>query len=778
MTARSFDEREFLVQALDDGVAIWVPRDDRMLSLRARLLAMVVMATLVPAALMAMGSFQNRTNEIARAAIQMSRAVSDISNDLDGKILGTTQLLFGLARARNLDSREPGQCARFLSAVRTEYTRYTDLFTIETDGSLSCDSLQSGKNLNLVDRSYFKRAIAATDVVTLEPVFGRLTGIAVLQIAYPVRSETGNLRFILTASLDLQAFAEYHKKRLPKAMAIVIVDESGNVLVHSSGGSWYMPAKPTIADTNLVEFAITHRNAAAGEVVGADGRTQVWSVASLPAPRTSGLLFLVGESKDDLVAIANQNLARDLTILAAVSLLLFAGIWTLAERGISRQINRVSTMATKLTLGDLTARIPPPYPSGELGGLMMLLNGTAKSLEHQRTSIDDLRNKLHQAQKMEALGQLTGGIAHDFNNLLTVISGNSELLVEQLHDNEPLRMMAEMSLSASRRAAEHTKGLLAFARRQPLEPMVVDVNLLVSRMQPLLRGMLGQNIAITFVKGMNLWHSLVDPSQLEAAILNLCINARDAMEDGGRLSIETANKKFDKDAAAVADLNPGEYVMIIVSDTGSGISREYLDRVFEPFFTTKDVSKGTGLGLSMVYGFVKQSGGQAKIYSEVGQGTAIKMFLPKTSDAIDDVVDEEDVLLADLYGSEKILLVEDDALVRRHVEQQFIALGYLVTTAENGPAALAIIMRDRDIDLLFTDIVMPGGMNGRMLALRSADVRPDLKVLYTSGFTQGALLDEGCLEDNAILLNKPYSRIELARKLRTALSVRSDELVS
>lgn len=734
---------------------------------------MIILATFLPAALMSMRYFQERADEIAVASIQLSRAASDMASSLEGRILGTAQLLYGLGRARDLDTHDIGACSAFLLAVRTQYPQYTGILTIAPDGSLSCDSLLSGRSFNFGDRGYFKKASVATDAVTVEAVVGRITGISVLQVAYPVRSETGQLKFVLLASLNLAAFADYHSMRLPRAMTVIILDEKGAVLVGPSQKDRSTPG--ATATANLLEFAATHANEKAIEVTGVDGHTQVWGIAaSQPSPRGAGLFFAVGQSKDDLVADANRNLAHDLTILAVLSLLLFAGVWTLAELGVRRQIRRVSTMAIKLGLGDLTARILPPYPSGELGALMTVLNSTAGSLENQRASIEDLNERLHQAQKMEALGQLTGGIAHDFNNLLTVISGNSEFLIEGLHDNDELRMLAEISLQAAQRASEHTRALLAFARRQPLEPKIIDVNLLISNMEPLLRQTLGQNITMKFVRPPDLWRSLVDPSQLEGALLNLCVNARDAMEDGGRLTIETANTQLDPDAAVTTRATLDDYVMITVSDSGTGISREHLIHVFEPFFTTKAAGKGTGLGLSMVYGFIKQSCGQIKIYSEVGEGTAIKMFLPRSRDGADDLIDEETGSLVDLRGSEKILVVEDDALVRGNVERQLLALGYTVTTAEDGPTALGIIASGHDIDLLFTDVVMPGGMNGRTLALRSLEIRPGLKILYTSGFTEDTVLYKERIEGTVILLNKPYSRIELARKIRAALTMHTE----
>ena len=396
-----------------------------------------------------------------------------------------------------------------------------------------------------------------------------------------------------------------------------------------------------------------------------------------------------------------------------------------------------------------------------------------------------VEEQLRRSQRLEAVGQLTGGVAHDFNNLLTVISINAELLVEKLADDETLRGLADMILSAASSGSAVINGLLAFARRQPLAPTAVDANALVRRMEPLLRRMLGGYIDIEILADIDLWLSSIDPSQLEAAILNLCINARDAMPTGGRITIETANVRVDDgDSRLRAHLAPGEYVRIMVSDRGCGIAPENLDRVFDPFFTTKGVGKGSGLGLSMVYGFIKQSRGHIDIDLKVRDGTVVRMFLPR-SDCSSDLPAAMPAVampavamlpaetpgpipLSDFAGRERILLVEDDQMIRSSAESQLVALGYCVTSARSGPEALDILRRGAGVDLLFTDVVMPGGMSGRMLAVHARKLRPDLNVLFTSGYAEDAFVNGGQL-DGFHLLEKPYSRIELAAKVRAAL---------
>ncbi|MBW4481063.1 MAG: PAS domain-containing protein [Tildeniella torsiva UHER 1998/13D] len=380
-----------------------------------------------------------------------------------------------------------------------------------------------------------------------------------------------------------------------------------------------------------------------------------------------------------------------------------------------------------------------------------------------------LEEQLQQSQRLESVGQLTGGIAHDFNNLLTVILGNAELLSEMLEPDPQLQPLAAMIGSAAQRGADLTQRLLAFARRQALDPEAVDVNRLIDAIDGLLRRTLGEHIEIEIVRRAGLWPALVDSAQLESALLNLCLNARDAMAQGGRLTVETANTHLSKDYADQhVEVVPGQYVMVAVSDTGLGIAPENLERVFEPFFTTKETGKGTGLGLSMVYGFVKQSGGHIKLYSELGQGTTIRMYLPRFQG--NNELQLRQVDSAVVGGSELILLVEDEELVRRFAHDQLVTLGYRVLVATDGPAALALVRQRDDIDLLFTDVIMPGGMSGRELADLARQLRPELNVLYTSGYTEDAIVHHGRLDPGVQLLSKPYGRAELSHKIRDALA--------
>jgi signal transduction histidine kinase/CheY-like chemotaxis protein/CHASE3 domain sensor protein len=373
-----------------------------------------------------------------------------------------------------------------------------------------------------------------------------------------------------------------------------------------------------------------------------------------------------------------------------------------------------------------------------------------------------------QAQKMEAIGHLTGGLAHDFNNLLQVITSNLDLVATRLARDPQAAERLKNALAGAARGAQLTRQLLAFARRQPLEPRVVNLGRLVGDMTSLLRRSLGEPIEIETVVDAGLWNTVVDPAQTENALLNLAINARDAMPDGGKLTIELGNASLNDDYAAQhADVTPGQYVMLAVSDTGTGMPPEVIARAFEPFFTTKPEGKGTGLGLSQIYGFVKQSGGHIKIYSEVGHGTAVKIYLPRTRRAQDWAGTEAAGPIEG--GSETILVVEDNAEVRRGAVEVIGSLGYRVLEAGEPVAALTLLASGHAVDLLFSDVVMPGGMTTGELTARARALQPRIAVLFTSGYTENAAIHNGQLNPDVHLLSKPYRREELARKLRSVL---------
>jgi PAS domain S-box-containing protein len=491
---------------------------------------------------------------------------------------------------------------------------------------------------------------------------------------------------------------------------------------------------------------------------------------------TADFLFVIDVSPGGVFSIAELNPAFERATGITTAVARGRDVRELGSRSVAAKL--IAHYETVIAAGKpVFGRDVYPLPAGQRtwesihvpvrgeNGRIDRIVGSARDV----TERDQAEDQLRRAQRMEAIGHLTGGVAHDFNNLLQVVRGNLELIAPDVADREAAAQRLKNALHGADRAAQLTRQLLAFARRQPLEPRVVNLGRMVGEMAELLRRMLGEAIRVETIVADGLWNTLADPAQVESALLNLAINARDAMPSGGRLCIEAANASLDEDyAQRNNEVEPGQYVLIAVSDTGHGMAADVAARVFEPFFTTKSEEKGTGLGLSMVYGFVKQSNGHIQIYSEVGQGTTVKIFLPREHQ-------EETPIEAPTQGSlegrsEVILVVEDDDMVRASSVGMLRDLGYICLHAPDGAAALELLRAGVKVDLLFTDVVMPGAIRGGELATEAQKLKPGLPVLFTSGYTEDAIVHDGRLDPGVQLLSKPFTREDLARKIRGLLS--------
>jgi PAS domain S-box-containing protein len=403
--------------------------------------------------------------------------------------------------------------------------------------------------------------------------------------------------------------------------------------------------------------------------------------------------------------------------------------------------------------------------------LAALAETLEQRVEERTSELNKTQDALRQSQKMEAIGNLTGGVAHDFNNLLQVISGNLQLLAKDIAGNDRAERRVSNALAGVSRGAKLASQLLAFGRRAALEPKVVNIGRFVSGVDEMLRRAIGEGVEIETIIAGGLWNTFIDPAQIENALLNLAINARDAMDGNGKLTIEAGNASLDDEYARAHYITAGQYVMLAVTDTGAGMPPEVIAQAFEPFFSTKPEGKGTGLGLSMVYGFVKQSGGHVRIYSEVGSGTTIKLYLPRADQREDVLVSPDSAPIAG--GAETILVAEDDAEVRSTVVETLRDLGYRVLTANDAASALTVIESGVPIDLLFTDVVMPGTLKSPELARKAKERLPGVAVLFTSGYTENAIVHGGRLDLGVDLLSKPYSREMLARKVRQVMAKKS-----
>ena len=408
---------------------------------------------------------------------------------------------------------------------------------------------------------------------------------------------------------------------------------------------------------------------------------------------------------------------------------------------------------------------------GTIFGAFHIARAISDRVQAQET-LARTEEALRQSQKMEAVGQLTGGLAHDFNNLLAGISGSLELMQTRMQQGRLTDVDRYMTAAqgAAKRAAALTHRLLAFSRRQTLDPKPTDVNRLATGLQEMIQRTVGPGIPVEVVGASNIWSALVDPPQLENALLNLCINARDAMPDGGRITIETSNKWMDERAAKQHAVPEGQYLAVSVTDTGTGMSPEVIARVFEPFFTTKPIGEGTGLGLSMIYGFAQQSGGQVRIYFEVGQGTTVCIYLPRHYGAAEDeIVAERMAELPRSQAGETVLIVDDEPTVRMLVTDILEDLGYAAIEAGDSTTGLKVLHSDVRIDLLVTDVGLPGGMNGRRMADAARNHRPNLKVLFITGYAENAILGNGTLPPGMAVLTKPFAMDTMAARIRSMI---------
>ena len=414
---------------------------------------------------------------------------------------------------------------------------------------------------------------------------------------------------------------------------------------------------------------------------------------------------------------------------------------------------------------------PVRDPAGTLIGYAKVTRDLTERRDAQ-LALEKARLAFFQSQKMEAVGQLTGGLAHDFNNLLTGISGSLELLQRRAAQgrHDEIDRYVNAAQGAAKRAAALTNRLLAFSRRQTLDPKATDVNRLLKGTEELVRRTIGPAVHLEVVGAADLWHTIIDPNQLENAVLNLSINARDAMPEGGRITIETANASLDERAAAERDIPPGQYVTVSVSDTGAGMTAEVIERAFEPFFTTKPIGQGTGLGLSMVYGFIRQSGGQVRIQSEVGQGTTLRLYLPRRHAVPEDESARQVESRQDVKGSgEVVLVVDDEPTVRMLITEVLDQLGYASIEVADGPMGLKVLQSSAKIDLLITDVGLPGGLNGRQVADAGRALRPRLKVLFITGYAESTVIGNEHLGPGMQVLTKPFAIEDLSARVRSMI---------
>ena len=625
-----------------------------------------------------------------------------------------------------------------LKAVQQTLPQLRDIWILDQQGfPVVSGTIFPMPQVNLSDRPYFSvhKNREVSGAYVSDVMDARVADLQFFAISRRRVAKSGAFAGVTVISIAPEYFVNYYAQ-LPSTVVISLLREDGTILVRYPNP----PRTVTRLDPNgafMTQIRAEPEVGFASGVSSIDGQPRTFAYRRLP---NNGLYVTTALNDDLVVRDWLRTMGQHLIFGIPATLAMFA----------------LSIVALRRT-----QRATAAYAQ----------------LKQESARRELTEKALRQAQKMEAVGRLTGGIAHDFNNLLTAILGNIDLALRRMPEgDERVRRLLTSARQASDRAATLVQRLLSYSRQHPLEYKAVDLNKLVQSMSELLRRTIGETITVETVLAGGLWKTAVDPNQLENAIINLAINARDAMPSGGRLTIETANTHLDEGYAAAhgGDIVHGQYVMLAVTDEGSGMNKDTIERAFEPFFTTKPTGVGTGLGLSMVYGFVKQSSGHIKIYSEAGEGTSIKMYFPRLDDASELEIwlptaeqrDEEDDA-APL--AETILLVEDDEEVNRFATEVLRDEGYNVISTHEGPSALRLLDSNPHVKMLFTDVVLPGGMNGRQLADEALRRRPDLRVLYATGYTRNAIIHQGRLDSDVELLTKPFTADILAQKVRQIL---------
>ena len=747
---------------------------------RTIVLAIVVMAFLPPCALAGLALWRFADSERSRAVEFLQAQAQGIASDIDRSFGNSATMLLALASAPTLQNlAEPAAAEAMLRTFAARSGR--PLILIDGQGRVLVDTRGTGGGAPGVvrppgpgDEPFRGAVVSNVRAGVADGGFGAV-------VAVPVARAGGALSLATVVS-SADASRIIASSGVPPDWIVSIVDRRGVHLARSHGADAYVgkPVVPALVDRikrgipGLIETDSLEGIPLISTIVRApDSR---WSVAiglpraELEAPLSARLLQLL---------VAGLAVLAGTIVLVLLLVRRFEGSFSrltqaAADLGAGNPVSLpVQFVREANTIGQAMGRASRQLAeraasvSEARAGLESQVTARTAELVAEMQRREDTEQQVRQMQKIEAVGQLTGGIAHDFNNMLAIVLSCLDLVERRLaRGQSDVGTYIDGARQGAERAAALTRRLLAFARQQPLEPRVVDCNRLVADVSDLLRRTIPENVTIETVLAGGLWRSHVDTNQLESALVNLAANARDAMPDGGKLTIETANAHLDdRYAAQHPEVRAGQYVLIAMTDTGMGMSPEAMRKAFEPFFTTKPLGQGTGLGLSQVHGFLKQSGGHAMIYSEPGQGVTVKLYLPRFFGAAEDAAGEGRApSIPRARDGTLVLVVEDEAEVRRLTLDMLAELDYRTLAADSGEQALQLLAANPAVRVLLTDVVMPG-MNGRQLADRALQMRPALKVLFTTGYTRNAIVHNGMLDPGVNLIMKPFTLEALAQKL-------------
>ena len=721
--------------------------------LRWRLVLLIVTAMLPAIALMVWLGLERREQSARETREQTLSLARLAAQEQERRLEGARQLLIALSTSSAIRADDTPGCVRDVRALVKEYQGlYSEIGWADRSGRVMCHAL-GGDNLSIADRQYFQAALQTQQFVVGELITGKISGVPILAFSHPLRDAEGGIRGVLFANVDLRVLSRSLEEAARESGGTIsVLDRTGTIVARSADAERYIGVK-----TSAPQLALMYRD---GELVrdfaGPDGQLRQYGIATVRDANGRPTLFVnYGRPSAPLVSAVSAQFREDLLLIVALAMASVLAAVIGAEWLVRKPVHQLLAATASLGAGHLNTRAAPVGSTTEFAELARAFNRMAERLEHR-----DLH--LREGQRLEAIGQLAGGVAHDFNNLLTIIIGYAASLEEQLRSSPAgAKELAELR-AAAEKAASLTRQLLAFSRRQLLQPRPVQLNRIITQMETMLRRTIADEIALTVSLSQDLAIVLADRTQLEQVILNLVINARDAMPEGGVIEIKTRNQVLATDNPE--GLRPGEYVELIVSDTGAGMDPQTRARIFEPFFTTKG-ARGSGLGLATVYGIVKQSGGAIRCESAVGAGTRFVIVLPKAVGAVEP--DGERPLFSPSGGTERVLVVEDDPAVRSLVVATLTRKGYDVTAAEDGISALDAVERMRQLDLVITDVRMPR-MNGLAFYEQLQSAFPGVPTVLISG-DSAPDVPVAPAGTKPLFLQKPFTPAQLLGVARSAL---------
>lgn len=694
---------------------------------------------------------------LEQSALHQSQMASD---EIDQALFESYQHLSTFSEFPAIKNKNWQKCSQFLSHIKSQYPYYENIFVGDTDGFVRCSAVPFNKMVTINDRSYFKEVMGKKRYAIGDVAIGRITGKPVVVLAYPVLDQSNNLTAVIGAALSLLSVNKmFTSMNLIPNTAIILTDQQGRIVSSNiepekytmqdiSSAAWFQEILKRKDGVITLQFMGEERLTA----ITSPKMTKWNSIVGIPTNAVYGPL------RDDLL----KSIFFSLLIL---SITLFVA--KVFGRYIIEPISELTKEVREVGYGDFR-RLVNIKTGDEIEGLASSFNDMVRKLDERKVENEKLQKQFFLSQKMEAIGTLTSGIAHDFNNMLNVILGYTQLIMEEADKNSPQYRHFQQIYNAGQSAADLTGQLLAFSRRQVIDPKIVNPNNIITNLEKMLKRLLGADIALQISLAKDLSPVMADKGQMGQVIMNLCVNARDAMPEGGQLIIETMNTQLDETYRISHPwAGPGSYAMISITDTGMGMDEETQARIFEPFFTTKELGKGTGLGLAVVYGIVKQHNGLIHVYSQKGHGTTFKIYLPAFSGQAEAITTPK---LAELRGgNETILLAEDNDMLREMAETILKKFGYTILTAKNGDEAVQIFNANSDkISLAILDIVMPV-CGGEEAYARMSAIKPGLKVLFVTGYSAGTHHTDFISKERHPFLQKPFSQEDLARKVREAL---------